>query len=148
MNISILFSSILLASPQSAAVSTDVAQFVEQAGVREFTGRLIVRPLQNDSTRKQADQLLSAYGLIEYVDATDEFVIVVPEGQNENGLSQQLMGTGLIQYAEPDYMLYPVNTTPNDPNFGSQWQHGTMRSVEAWDYGTGDMSFKIGRAHV
>ena len=141
MNISILFSSLLLASPQSAAVSTDVAQFVEQAGVREFTGRLIVRPLQNDSTRKQADQLLSAYGLIEYVDATDEFVIVVPEGQNENGLSQQLMGTGLIQYAEPDYMLYPVNTTPNDPNFGSQWQHGTMRSVEAWDYGTGDMSF-------
>ncbi|MBC8370522.1 MAG: S8 family serine peptidase [Planctomycetes bacterium] len=141
MNISILLSSILLASPQSAAVSTDVAQFVEQAGVREFTGRLIVRPLQDDAIQAQASQLLSAYALIEYVKATDEYVIVVPEGQNENELSQSLMSSGLIQYAEPDYMLYPVNTTPNDPNFGSQWQHSKMRSTAAWDFGTGDGTF-------
>ena len=141
MNISLLLSSILLASPQSALDSTDVAQFVEQAGVREFTGRLIVRPLQNETTRDQASQLLSSYGLIEYVKATDEYVIILPEGQNENSLSRSLMSTGLIQYAEPDYMLYPVNTTPNDPNFGSQWQHSKMRSAEAWDFGTGDGAF-------
>jgi subtilisin family serine protease len=141
MNISLLLSSILLASPQSALDSTDVAQFVEQAGVREFTGRLIVRPLQNGTTRDQASQLLSSYGLIEYVKATDEYVIILPEGQSENSLSQSLMSTGLIQYAEPDYMLYPVNTTPNDPDFNSQWQHATMRSVEAWDFGTGDGTF-------
>ena len=141
MNISILLSSILLASPQSAIDSTDVAQFVEQAGVREFTGRLIVRPLQNETSRDQASQLLSSYGLIEYVKATDEYVIILPEGQSENSLSQSLMNTGLIQYAEPDYMLYPVNTTPNDPNFGSQWQHSKMRSAEAWDFGTGDGVF-------
>jgi hypothetical protein len=141
MNISLLLSSILLASPQSALDSTDVAQFVEQAGVREFTGRLIVRPLQNETTRDQASQLLSSYGLIEYVKATDEYVIILPEGQSENSLSRSLMSTGLIQYAEPDYMLYPVNTTPNDPNFGSQWQHSKMRSAEAWDFGTGDGAF-------
>lgn len=141
MNISILLSSILLASPQSAAVSTDLAQYTEQAGVREFTGRLIVRPLQNESAQLQASQLLAAYGLIEYVKATDEYVIVVPEGQSENGLSQFLMSSGLIQYAEPDYMLYPVNTTPNDPNFGSQWHHSTMLSAAAWDLGTGDGAF-------
>ena len=141
MNISLLLSSILLASPQSAIDSTDVAQFVEQAGVREFTGRLIVRPLQNETTRDQASQLLSSYGLIEYVKATDEYVIILPEGQSENSLSQVLMDTGLIQYAEPDYMLYPVNTTPNDHNFSSQWQHSKMRSAEAWDFGTGDGVF-------
>ncbi|MFT7516735.1 MAG: thermitase [Myxococcota bacterium] len=141
MNLSLLLSSILLASPQSALDSTDVAQFVEQAGVREFTGRLIVRPLQNESAQLQASNLLSSYGLIEYVDATNEYVVVVPEGENENNLSQMLMATGFIQYAEPDYMLYPVNTVPNDPSFSSQWQHSKMRSAEAWDFGTGDGVF-------
>ncbi|MDP6962779.1 MAG: S8 family serine peptidase [Planctomycetota bacterium] len=143
MILPLIINSLVLASPQIATDNSTHYNFTEQAGVHEFTGRLIVRPLQSDNTREQAQALMSNYSWIEYVKSTDEFVIVVPEGQNETSLANYLMSTGLIQYAEPDYMLYPVATTPNDPMFGSQWQHSKMRSTEAWDFATGDNSFIV-----
>jgi thermitase len=130
MNFLLLFS--LIISPQ---------QFEEIKGSQEFTGQMIVRPIQNLEAQERAQEILSQFTLIEYVKETDEYVIGLPKTTNENVAHQALMETGVIEYAEPNWMLYPVNTVPNDPNFGSQWQHSKMRSTTAWDYGTGDGTF-------
>jgi subtilisin family serine protease len=40
--------------------------------------------------------------------------------------------TGLIEYAEPEYLM-PIYRTPNDPSTGSQWFLTKVEAYEAWD---------------
>ncbi|MCH2102302.1 MAG: S8 family serine peptidase [Planctomycetes bacterium] len=124
-------------------------QFTEIAGEREFTGQMIVRPMQKADllaqgySESQADLLRRAaaerlHGLVlERIEPNDEYVISLPNGLDENTMAGGLMASGMYQYAEPNWMLYPLDTTPNDPQFGSQWWHQNIRSEGGWDYGTG-----------
>lgn len=123
--------------------------FEEVQGIREFTGQLIVRPMQiNDLmaqgySQNQAELLRRAaaerlHGLIlEEIAPNDEYVISLPNGVDENTMAGDLMSSGMYQYAEPNWMLYPLDTTPNDPQFNSQWWHNNIHSEGGWDYGTG-----------
>lgn len=134
-------------------VSTTVAfaggadgPFTEKKGVLEFTGTMIVRPLQRealvqkgydsatiDRVRTRAFGRLHA-GQVRRDFELDYVVIKVPKGSDESKESQRLMKTGDYEYAVPNYRAYPVGakTTPNDPRFGQQWHHKVMRSEEAW----------------
>ena len=39
---------------------------------------------------------------------------------------ERFIANPVISYAEPNYYVFPVSTTPNDPNFNSLWgQHNT-----------------------
>jgi len=128
--------------------------WTETPGNQEFTGRLTIRPLQVDDlvssghSLNQATGLHDAAGSIidpswirEYVEETDEYIINIPDGWNENTLSAELEATGLFQYAEPDWYVYVDGTVPNDTNYNRQWHHQTMNSEGGWDYGTGDGVF-------
>jgi subtilisin family serine protease len=127
--------------------------FQERPGLQEFTGRMIVRPLQVDAlmaqgySQSQAVAIREAArerldGLVrEYVTPNDEYVINLPEGMDEFNMATNLMATGDYQYAEPDWMLYPDATTPNDPQFSSQWWHQNINSENGWDFYTGDTSY-------
>ncbi len=118
--------------------------FVERLGVMEFTGQLIVRPLQPSAwqalgvdgpmlaqARAEAAAAL-ANNTVVYYPEVDEYVVTIPPGMNENTYSAQLMTTGLYQYAEPNWRCFPIGA-PNDPLFNQQWHHVNMRSVLAWD---------------
>ena len=108
---------ILVSTLMSAAMVPVIALAQSQApgryhqrpGVMEFTGEMIVRPLQPSAliakglnplqqyiVRSRAGQRVQAMA-IDYVGATDEFVIKVPAGSNENKLSLELMKTGDFQ---------------------------------------------------
>ncbi|GMU80800.1 MAG: hypothetical protein AMXMBFR47_06710 [Planctomycetota bacterium] len=132
--------------------------FVERVGVAEFSGRLIVRPIQQaillnrglaaEEVAKRQDEALatlSAYALADYVAETDEYIIQVPAGSDENGVATALMATRLYQYAEPDWILYPVDC-PNDTFFSSQWHHSAtrMQSCDAWTLHTGNPTTSVG----
>ena len=58
---------------------------------------------------------------------------------SEEEVCQQLMATGAVAFAEPDYLIAPV-LVPDDPYFGSQWQHQTIDSSGAWETTTGSHS--------
>jgi hypothetical protein len=107
-----------------APVATAPApRFIEIPGELEFSGELIVRPLQtlDGKARKRAIAALTAYPS-RHNPKTDEFVIavgigpVVP-GSAENSVADQLLATGLFQYACPNWTVYPL-AMPNDPQFG------------------------------
>ena len=110
----------------------------------EFSGEMIVRPLQPAALAQRGMGELEQFVLrgrardriqrftLEYVAATDEYVIKVPAGMNENQVSTELMRTGDYQYAEPNWFCYPV-ATPNDPLYNSQWHHPKVQSPQAWD---------------
>ena len=60
-------------------------------------------------------------------------------GRDEEDLAQDLMKTGAVAYAEPDYLM-PFAASPNDPGLASQWYHSAIHSQAAWDITTGASS--------
>ena len=147
----------LLAAARQDAAAT-YPTYVEVKGNREFTGRLIVRPLQHDAlvasglSSAQADQReqlaraeMGKYELVEYVPQTDHYVIHVPEGETENSFSHELMAMGVFQFAEPDWFAYPIGC-PNDPLLGNQWHHNANRmdSCDGWTIHTGNPTTAVG----
>lgn len=59
---------------------------------------------------------------------------------SEEELCKQLEATGAVEFAEPDYLLAPVDTVPDDPGFAQQWHHTNIRTPAAWDTTTGSSS--------
>ncbi len=141
--------------------------FVEKPGLLEFSGTLIVRPVQGlDPDRAAAARALLADSVVRYYPEVDEYVIGVDpamppnqradvrslpgtafngpnRGTGENAVSQRLMASGLFQYAVPNWICYPLDTTPNDPLFPNQWHHAAMHSPAGWDVSTGSSSITV-----
>jgi len=133
-------------------------QYVERPGELEFSGELIARPIQIEAwieqrltadeaaaQRSAADAALSTYVIVNYVPQTDEYILQVPEASDENSASAALMATGLFQYVEPNWILYPI-ACPNDPLLGNQWHHNAnrMQSCDGWGIHTGNPSVGVG----
>jgi hypothetical protein len=155
---------LLFVSMLAGPVAAQQLQYVEVRGDREFSGEMIARPRQLDDWLKrglgraaaerrlaQARARLAEFSLRKYVSQTDEYVLRVPAGQHENGVSETLMATGLFQYVEPDWIVYPVGPVgapncPDDPGLGQQWHHDANRmdSCDGWTIAVGDPSVSVG----
>jgi len=59
------------------------------------------------------------------------------KGKTEETICRQLIATGAVEFAEPDYLISPEQT-PNDPNFSNQWHHSKINTPLAWDITTGN----------
>ncbi|MFG0328808.1 MAG: S8 family serine peptidase [Phycisphaerales bacterium] len=138
--------------------NTPANGFEEVAGDHEFSGRMIVRPVQLDGWRAQGVEELEArgrmdaarvlaesYTVVNFVPQTGEYLITVPAGETENSVHRVLMNSGLFEYAEPDWILYPIGC-PNDPLLGNQWHHNAnrMQSCDGWGIHTGNPSVSVG----
>lgn len=134
------------------------ALFEPIVGVREFSGRMIARPVQVENWVKQgiaenqailrhgqAEQSMQAYTVTRYVWQTDEYVFDVPVGSTEDAVAAALMATGNFQYVEPNWNVFPL-VCPDDPRLGNQWHHNAnrMNSCAGWDLYTGDPSVSVG----
>lgn len=104
--------------------------FVPCPGELELTGRLILRA--RDGALADAEALLGG-ALLDEVPVLRHLLVRVPDGADDAGHAAALLATGMFEYAHPDWLCFPV-ATPNDPLFGSQWHHATMRSEAAWDW--------------
>jgi subtilisin family serine protease len=150
----------------TTAVPANAQEYVAVRGDREFTGELIARPRQKKELRRagyteaQADRQLqlahdrlATFAIRRRVAQTDEVVFHVPAGRTENDVSRELMASGLFQYVEPNWKVYPIGcvvlppaSCSNDPSLSSQWHHddNRMDSCDAWKITTGDPSISVG----
>ncbi len=134
------------------------ARLVEVPGVREFSGQLIARPVQQRAwlghglSEQQAAarvaaarQAMGAQAVRAYVWQTDEYIFELPPSKTENEVAGELEASGNFQYVEPNWVVYPVDC-PNDPLFANQWHHNAdrMQSCDGWDIHTGDPSVSVG----
>jgi len=134
------------------------AQPREIPGSMEFSGRLIAKPVQIETlsdrglspdqigdTIRQAQALLARYVEHWYEPLVDHHTIVIPDGMTEAQLIADLSATGLFEFVEPDWILYPVDC-PNDPRLSNQWHHDAdiMQSCDAWAIHTGLPSVGVG----
>ncbi len=130
--------------------------FIERPGQQERSGRLLVRPIQEatwvargtspvDAIKLTADarHALNADAISTLPD-TDIFVVALRAGQTEESRAAELMATGLYEYAEPDWIIYPARSgqpiTPDDPAFRQQWHLNRINAPRAWNATTGDGS--------
>lgn len=60
--------------------------------------------------------------------------------------SEQLMTTGYFEYAEPQFVSYPMAYTPVDPRLqlNNPYHFNTMQLYDAWDITKGDTNVVIG----
>lgn len=125
--------------------------FPAEPGVRELSGRMIVRPLQTEdwllrgfsgdmatARHLRATQRIAGM-LVRHYPEVDEHIIEVPFGWTEETLAAELLSSGDYAYAEPDWICYPVKT-PNDPRYNQQWQHPKINAPAGWDIHTGNAS--------
>jgi subtilisin family serine protease len=61
----------------------------------------------------------------------------------EEQMVEQLMATGLVEFAEPDYLVYPAGSVPNDPLAYKQWHHTPLRTFDAWDVTKGSPNVMV-----
>lgn len=80
-----------------------------------------------------------------YLDV-DMHSIKIPAGVSAELAAEALMLTGDYEFVSIDWICYPVDTTPNDSLFSSQWYHPSNRidTVGAWDVTQGFSSTIIG----
>ena len=109
--------------------------------------QILVSPVAGASIRlarfhqEQGTRVLHAFA-----DADGLEVISVPPGQTVQGLIAQYQTSGLVRFAEPDYVRHLDLTTPNDPKFvdGTLWAlnnygqsggtaHADIDAPFAWD---------------
>jgi subtilisin family serine protease len=114
-----------------AAGGTGVARAAAQPGFGAIWARA------DDRIAEARARLAPA--TVESHDDIDIHSFVLPAGWTEEEVAAALMATGDYEFVEPDWLVYPTDTTPNDPQFGQQWHHRSqnMNTVLAWDYVTG-----------
>lgn len=64
-------------------------------------------------------------------------VVSVPP-HAEEAIASVLAKHPKIAFAEPDALIPPDDTLPNDPHFASQWHLPFMKAPAAWDFALGD----------
>ncbi len=128
----------------------------EEPGRWEFTGKMVVRPLQVEHwmergfTREQAQALYAraveytvetlGEHVYRYHERMDEYWFHVPPGRSENDIGEQLVATGYYRYVCPNWQLFPQgvlsNVCPDDEDFDEQWHHLRIESCAAWQIHT------------
>ena len=82
--------------------------------------------------------------LDEYAPETDTFVVHLDGEVSVEEAIRQASLDPRVEYAEPDYLVYPADTTPDDPAFTLQWGMSNFQTAgadigakQAWDLTTG-----------
>ena len=116
-----------------AAAGNNPLQFEAIPSEQDFSGELIVHA-------KKGKVATAEDRIAPITVRTSAFqpqrVVKVPAGMTEGELAAVLMATGDYEFVEPNWTVYPA-TDPNDPQFGSSWQHNRLQSSDAWDLETG-----------
>lgn len=122
----------------------------QEPGRWEFTGKMVVRPLQIEHwmergyTREQA-QILYARAVAYTVDTLgehvyryhermDEYWFHVPPGRSENDIGEQLIATGYYRYVCPNWRMgrdMSLDCT-NDEFLGDQWHLKRLEACAGW----------------
>jgi subtilisin family serine protease len=98
-------------------------------------GRILVRPKAGVSL-DQLDRFHSArrcrvvqtFGHIGRLQ-----IVSLPEGPSVPQMLRRYQESGLVEFAEPDYIGQTFATIPNDPGYSKLWGLGAIQAPAAWD---------------
>ncbi|MBU0573147.1 MAG: S8 family serine peptidase, partial [Candidatus Margulisbacteria bacterium] len=73
-------------------------------------------------------------------DLSNTYLLYLEEGANIPAAVQSFSSDPGVIYAEPNYRVKALTTTPNDPHYSSQWFFEKIGAPSAWDVTTGSAS--------
>jgi PKD repeat protein/N-acetylneuraminic acid mutarotase len=71
------------------------------------------------------------------------YVLQLPADRDVPAAVAALSANPDVAWAEPDYLAYAADTTPNDPLFAKQWGLAKIQAPAAWDVVTGTAAVAI-----
>ncbi len=121
-------------APVAPGMASDEAQVA--ASVEYVADHLMVQPNEGVSD----DELRAACAALGFeahrrVSAEGPFIVSFPSigAASVADAIVALRATGLVKAAEPDYLVYSMATTPNDPLYFRQWNMDIIAAPTAWD---------------
>lgn len=93
-----------------------------------------------------AKKLKSKKKIGQFMYLAESTQLISVKSLSEEQIAKNLMNSGAVEYAEPDYLLDPTAselTEPNDPYFSKQWHHQTIQTVEAWQVTQGQPNITV-----
>jgi thermitase len=91
----------------------------------------------------QADRLPRNLDLARQPDLAQIYILHLQPGTDVQKTVHDLSTDENIEWVEPDYLAYPISTTPNDPKFPGQWGLDKIEAPSAWDTTTGSVATPI-----
>ncbi len=114
-----------------------------QAAVKEHVpGRLLVKPA-DEASETTVNQIVAVAGAKVHhkINGVNVLVLEVPD-QALDAMAGMLSKTGLFSFVERDFVAHAA-TTPNDPDFTSQWHLAKIQAANAWSLSQGSASIPI-----
>jgi len=103
-------------------------------------GRILVKPKAGLKEARMLEILArsggAAVGIRQKLDKLGIRVVKVPRGR-ELEFVEKLRQRHEFEFAEPDYLVAPDESIPNDPRYGSQWHLPVIAGPVAWDSSSG-----------
>jgi len=100
--------------------------------------------VSNDINRKDS---INIQGKIRSIPALNNIYKLKVKQENDIlNIVSALTLDPLVEYAEPNYIIYSIGTYPDDPIYltGAQWHIDTVKAPQAWDINISDTSQIIG----
>jgi subtilisin family serine protease len=116
--------------PGATSVARATGAGALRAAARYVPGVLLVRRKAGASAEAVTRQAKGA-AVAGRVDALGVDKVTVPPGQ-EQAISRQLEQSGLVEFAQPDFLYRVADVTPNDPDYPQQWDLPKIRAPAAW----------------
>ncbi len=128
-------SSLFIDDPRAAATSGKV---IAQSKVKRpmVPGRVIVK-YRDDAAAKDAEAFINAHLQVRSLSVPRLHVIDIPYDMDEGDYAQLLKQMPGVEFAEPDYLIFPAGLTPNDPLYNSEWHLAAINASSAWGITTG-----------
>jgi thermitase len=99
-------------------------------------GRVIVK-YRDDAAAADAEAFIGAHLQVRSLSVPRLQVIDIPFDMDAGDYAQLLKQMPGVEFAEPDYLIFPAGLTPNDPLYNSEWHLATINASAAWGVTTG-----------
>jgi serine protease len=137
--LSVLFSGLQVSAQSDAPPATDTqgAEYAPDAVMVQFReGTLTAQKVEAEAAA--GGEIVAEYALVPGL-----VRVQLPAGMSVPQAVEAFSRLPSVEYAEPDYILHAVDTTPNDPSFGSLWGMANIKAPLAWDTSTGAADFVV-----
>jgi subtilisin family serine protease len=126
-----------------AGAGTTVGSRVTQQGSEWVPGQVLVgfRPWLDTAARREVVQDAQAH-TIRSLRLSGTWLVGTAPGQSVPEAVASFEADPNVAYAEPNF-VYRALATPNDPQYGSQWDWPRISAPQAWDITTGSASVKV-----
>jgi subtilisin family serine protease len=138
------FTHVIKADSESALGAQDM---METARMKPMAvpGRLLVKYRAGVSSKRRNTLMMAAGGRAHHeVPGLGIHVLEFAYGADEDVYARVLRLQSEVEFAEPDFLCYPVDAmTPDDPLFSSQWHLPTIGCPTAWGMTSGSDQITI-----